>query len=40
VSEPGEALAADLEAIGSTMTDEWLEQSGDAGKAIVDAYRK
>lgn len=40
VSEPGPQLAADLAAIGATMTDEWLAQAGDAGKAIVDAYRK
>ena len=40
VSEPGEQLAADLAAIGVTMTDEWLANAGDAGKAIVEAYRK
>lgn len=39
VSEPGEALAADLAAIGSTMTEEWLAEAGDAGAAIVDAYK-
>ncbi len=40
VSEPGEQLAADLAVIGATMTDEWLVGAGDAGKTIVDAYRK
>ena len=39
VSEPGEALSADLAAIGDTMTEEWLEQAGEAGTAIVDAYK-
>ena len=40
VSEPSEALAADLAAIGETMTEEWLAETGDAGAAIVDAYKK
>ncbi len=39
VSEPGEALSADLAAIGETMTEEWLTEAGDAGAAIVDAYK-
>ena len=39
VSEPGAALASDLAAIGATMTDEWLAEAGDAGAAIVDAYK-
>ncbi|MFG5381493.1 TRAP transporter substrate-binding protein [Yoonia sp. R2-816] len=38
VSEPGEELANDLAEIGVTMTAEWLEQAGEAGNAIVDAY--
>ena len=32
-------LEAELKAIGETMTAEWLESAGDAGGAIVDAYR-
>ena len=40
VSEPGEQLAADLAAIGDTMTEEWLAEAADAGRAIVDAYKK
>ncbi len=32
-------LGAELRAIGETMTAEWLEAAGDAGKAIVDAYK-
>ncbi len=39
VVQPSEALAASLQQIGATMTDEWLAKAGDAGKAIVDAYR-
>lgn len=39
VSEPSEQLAADLAAIGETMTAEWLAQAGDAGAAILDAYK-
>ncbi|QIE42274.1 TRAP transporter substrate-binding protein [Meridianimarinicoccus aquatilis] len=39
VSEPSEGLSADLAVIGATMTDEWLAQAGDAGAAIVDAYK-
>ena len=39
VAEPGETLAADLAAIGATMTDEWLANAGADGQAIVDAYR-
>lgn len=38
VEEAGEQLRSDLEAIGATMTDEWLSEAGDEGKAIVDAY--
>ena len=39
VVEPGEKLAADLAAIGETMTGEWLESTGEDGRTIVDAYR-
>lgn len=35
----GDALKAELQAIGETMTAEWLETAGDAGKAIVDAFK-
>ena len=38
VQAAGEQLRGDLEAIGATMTDEWLSAAGDAGKAIVDAF--
>ncbi|WP_255509509.1 TRAP transporter substrate-binding protein [Oceaniovalibus sp. ACAM 378] len=40
IAEPGDTLAADLEKIGATMTDEWLASAGDDGKAIVDAYKR
>jgi TRAP-type C4-dicarboxylate transport system substrate-binding protein len=39
IAPPGDQLRADLEKIGQTMTDEWLAATGEAGKAIVDAYR-
>lgn len=38
VTEPGEQLAEDLAGIGETMTGEWLEQAGDDGAAILDAF--
>lgn len=39
VLQPSKALAEQLAAIGATMTEEWLASAGDAGRAIVDAYR-
>lgn len=39
VEKPSDQLKADLAKIGETMTAEWLKSAGDAGKAIVDAYR-
>ncbi|MDH3740490.1 MAG: TRAP transporter substrate-binding protein [Hyphomicrobiales bacterium] len=39
VEGPGDQLRADFEAIGATMTKEWLERAGDAGKAVVDSYK-
>lgn len=39
VSQPSDALAARLQEVGETMTEEWLEQAGDEGRAIVEAYR-
>ena len=38
VQVAGERLRGDLEAIGVTMTEEWLTVAGDEGKAIVDAF--
>lgn len=39
VSQPSEALGGALKDIGATMTTEWLGRAGDAGQAIVDAYK-
>lgn len=39
VLPPGEQLVADFQAIGATMTEEWLEKAGDQGQAIIDAYQ-
>ena len=39
VGPPGDQLRADFEKIGETMTKEWLKRAGDAGKAVIDAYK-
>ncbi len=39
VTEAGPQLKADFEAIGATMTAEWLKEAGDVGQAIIDDYR-
>jgi TRAP-type C4-dicarboxylate transport system substrate-binding protein len=39
IMQPSEALAAKLQEVGQTMTTEWEEQAGDAGRAVVEAYR-
>ena len=39
VVEPTGRLKVELLAIGETMTAEWLAEAGDAGKAVIDAYR-
>jgi TRAP-type C4-dicarboxylate transport system substrate-binding protein len=39
VQPPGDQLRADLEAIGETMTAEWLDAAGEQGKVIIDSYR-
>lgn len=39
VEAASDTLVGELQAIGATMTDEWLAVAGDAGKAIVDAYK-
>jgi TRAP-type C4-dicarboxylate transport system substrate-binding protein len=39
VQAPGDGLKAELKVFGDTMTDEWLKDAGDTGKAIVDAYK-
>ena len=35
----GDALKAELQSIGDTMTSEWLESAGDAGRGIVEAFK-
>jgi TRAP-type transport system periplasmic protein len=40
VSPPTDALRKELQAIGETMTQEWLKSSGPDGQAIINAYRK
>jgi TRAP-type C4-dicarboxylate transport system substrate-binding protein len=39
VTPAGDELRADLEAIGATMTEEWLAIAGDDGKAVIDTYQ-
>jgi TRAP-type C4-dicarboxylate transport system substrate-binding protein len=39
VSQPSEALSARLAEIGETMTEEWLQEAGDEGRSVIDAYR-
>ena len=39
VAPPSDGLKAELQGFGATMTDEWLAGAGDAGKAIIDAYK-
>ena len=39
VEPAGDQLRADLEAIGATMTEEWLATAGESGTAVIDAYR-
>ena len=38
VEPASEELSAELRTIGDTMTAEWLEEAGDEGQAIIDAY--
>ena len=39
VSKPSDTLSAELAEIGATMTEEWLAEAGDAGAAVIEAYR-
>lgn len=38
IAQPSEQLSQELAAIGETMTAEWLEEAGDAGQSVIDAY--
>ncbi|GGG65143.1 exported protein [Salipiger pallidus] len=39
ISQPSETLSDELSAIGETMTTEWLEEAGEEGQSVIDAYR-
>jgi len=39
VVQPADALMGSLRDIGQTMTEEWLEEAGDAGQSVIDSYR-
>jgi len=39
VVDAGPEFMSELEAIGTAMQAEWLEATGDDGKAIMDAYK-
>ncbi|ETX30627.1 C4-dicarboxylate ABC transporter substrate-binding protein [Roseivivax isoporae LMG 25204] len=39
VAQPSETLSQEMSEIGETMTQEWLEEAGDAGQGVIDAYR-
>lgn len=39
VGRASETLVKELQEIGATMTEEWLESAGEDGRAIVEAYR-
>lgn len=39
VQRAGDKLVGELKTIGATLTDEWLKNAGDTGKAIIDAYK-
>ncbi|MDQ7071323.1 MAG: TRAP transporter substrate-binding protein [Rhodobacterales bacterium] len=39
VGPAGDVLQGELKAFGEIMTNEWLANTGDAGKALVDAYK-
>jgi hypothetical protein len=39
VEPPSETLAAELQEIGATMTEEWLADAGERGQSIVDSFR-
>ena len=39
VEPASDTLMEELRAIGATMTEEWLEGAGDAGRAVVEEYK-
>ncbi|MGH1441666.1 MAG: TRAP transporter substrate-binding protein [Cellvibrionaceae bacterium] len=40
VSAPSDKLQSELQAIGKTMIGEWMKESGEVGKTIIDAYNQ
>jgi len=38
IDSPSEQLQSELKGIGDTMLEEWLTESGESGKSIIDAY--
>lgn len=40
VAPPGPKLAEGLKKVGETLTEDWLKDAGDEGKAIIDRYRQ
>lgn len=40
VAQPPETLKKALDAIGETMTADWIKSAGSEGQAVIDAYRK
>ncbi len=39
ISDPSETLSGQLAEIGETMTQEWLEEAGDEGQQVIEAYQ-
>ena len=39
VAPPSDQMRSELEAIGATMTAEWLDATGELGQSIVDAFK-
>jgi len=39
VEEPSDALKAHFKQIGEVMTEKWVKENGDAGRAMYDAYK-
>ncbi|WP_371037171.1 TRAP transporter substrate-binding protein [Rhodosalinus sp. FB01] len=39
VSQPSDELAAELAEVGETMTAEWLDEAGDEGRKVIEAYQ-
>ena len=40
IAQPSSQLRADMQKVGQTMLDEWLQKAGPEGQAVVNAYRK